>query len=130
MKLNKKGFTLVELLAVIVVLAIIALIGTVSMNAVFDSARKSTAAANAAALKSATKNYCQSKMMMDNGEAPTSATDTDIQPYYDGNGAIATATEDITISNNCQTIGMGTVSVTLSGKTYSCSESSGKWSCS
>lgn len=43
MKNNKKGFTLVELLAVIVILAIIALIATPIILNVIDSARKNAA---------------------------------------------------------------------------------------
>ena len=46
MKLNKKGFTLVELLAVIVVLAIIALIGFTAVGPIVDSSRKSAAENN------------------------------------------------------------------------------------
>ena len=43
MKMNKKGFTLVELLAVIVILAIIALIATPIILGVIDNARKNSA---------------------------------------------------------------------------------------
>ena len=39
---NKKGFTLVELLAVIVILALIMSVAVVSMSSVMDSARRST----------------------------------------------------------------------------------------
>ena len=46
MKLNKKGFTLVELLAVIVVLAIIALIGYTVVGDVISGAQKDSAANN------------------------------------------------------------------------------------
>ena len=46
MKLNKKGFTLVELLAVIVVLAIIALIGFTAVGPIVESSRKSAAENN------------------------------------------------------------------------------------
>lgn len=131
MKFNKKGFTLVELLAVIVVLGIIALIGFSSMNAVFDSTRKSTAASNASALKTAAKNYCQVKMMEDQGAAPTTGTNADIQKFFDGNGATATAVDaSIKFADNCETVTLGTVTVTLSGKTYTCTESSNKWTCS
>lgn len=42
MKDNKKGFTLVELLAVIVILALIMSIAVVSMSSVMDSARRGT----------------------------------------------------------------------------------------
>ena len=139
MKLNKTGFTLVELLAVIVVLAIIGLIGFTSMNAVFDSTRKSTAAANAAALKSAAKTYCHTKMMEDNGTAPTSARQTDFEKYFDGNGATATigTTASATFADNCETVKLGTVTVGLSGKNFDCTEGedtttkkpNGKWTC-
>ena len=41
-KMNKKGFTLVELLAVIVILALIMAIAVVSMSGIMTSARNST----------------------------------------------------------------------------------------
>ena len=46
MKLNKKGFTLVELLAVIVVLAIIALIGYTAVGPIITDSRNSSAENN------------------------------------------------------------------------------------
>ena len=45
--MNKKGFTLVELLAVIVILAIIALIATPLILNVIDNAKKGAAEASA-----------------------------------------------------------------------------------
>ena len=47
---NKKGFTLVELLAVIVILALIMGIAVVSIGGVLDSAKKSTFKENAASM--------------------------------------------------------------------------------
>lgn len=47
MKLNKKGFTLVELLAVIVILAIIMLIATPSILNIIGEARKGAARSSA-----------------------------------------------------------------------------------
>ena len=42
MKMNKKGFTLVELLAVIVILAVVMLIGVTAVGPLMTKARKST----------------------------------------------------------------------------------------
>ena len=46
MKLNRKGFTLVELLAVIVVLSIIALIGYTAVGPIINNSRNSSAENN------------------------------------------------------------------------------------
>ena len=46
-KINKKGFTLVELLAVIVVLAIVMGLAVVAISGVLDNARKATFVADA-----------------------------------------------------------------------------------
>ena len=58
MRLNKKGFTLVELLAVIVVLAIIALIGFTAVGPIVESSRKSAAENNILQYEHALKVGC------------------------------------------------------------------------
>lgn len=55
-KMNKKGFTLVELLAVIVILALIMGIAIVSMSGVLDSAKKSTMKETAASIIAGVRN--------------------------------------------------------------------------
>lgn len=54
-KLNKKGFTLVELLAVIVVLAIISVIAFTSISGVISNARKNAWASNLKMLEKSIK---------------------------------------------------------------------------
>lgn len=55
-KMNKKGFTLVELLAVIVILALIMGIAIVSMSGVLNSAKESTMRETAASIISGVRN--------------------------------------------------------------------------
>ena len=122
MKLNKKGFTLVELLAVIVVLAIIALIGFTAMGSVIENTRKSAAASTASNFESAAKTYCNVKMMEDSGTAPTTAAVNKIE--FDNNGSIVSASE-ITFSESCKNVTV--TGLTVNG--YSCSKSGNTWKC-
>lgn len=57
--MNKKGFTIVELLAVIVIIGIIALIGTVSINAVKDNINKNMEVTKIKFVLEAAKTYGQ-----------------------------------------------------------------------
>lgn len=54
--MNKKGFTLVELLAVIVILGLLATVAILSMSNVLENARKDTYLANARAAIDAARN--------------------------------------------------------------------------
>lgn len=122
MKLNRKGFTLVELLAVIVVLSIIALIGYTAIGSVIQNTRLSSAASTASNFESAAKTYCNVKMMQDMGVMPTATTYSEIE--FDNNGSTLTAT-NITFANNCE-------DVTISGLTingYSCTKTGATWGC-
>ena len=56
--MNKKGFTLVELLAVIAVLGIIISVATISAISIIDKSRKNTAKENVANLKDVAITYC------------------------------------------------------------------------
>ena len=56
--MRKKGFTLTELLAVIIILAIIALIATPIILNVIDDARKSAGKSEASMILSGINNYC------------------------------------------------------------------------
>ncbi len=73
MKMNKKGFTLVELLAVIVILAIIALIATPIILGVIDDARKGAAKSSALGFVDAVEKSIALKMVSDtNASIPAS----------------------------------------------------------
>ena len=73
MKLNKKGFTLVELLAVIVVLAIIALIGYTAVGPIITDSRNSSAENNILQYIHAVEVGCAAYQATNNG-----TTDIDI----------------------------------------------------
>lgn len=123
MKLNKKGFTLVELLAVIVVLAIIALIGFTAMGSVIENTRKSAAASTASNFESAAKTYCNVKMMEDSGTAPTTASVSEIE--FDNNGSTITGGA-ITFDKSCKDV---TLPSDLKVNDYACSKSGNTWKC-
>ena len=62
-KLNNKGFTLVELLAVIVVLAIVMGLAVVAITGVLDNARKATFVADAKSFLEGARNIVTSEEM-------------------------------------------------------------------
>ncbi len=77
MKMNKKGFTLVELLAVIVILAIIALIATPIILGVIDDARKGAAKSSALGFVDAVEKSIALKMVSDtNASIPSTISTT------------------------------------------------------
>lgn len=79
MKMNKKGFTLVELLAVIVILAIIALIATPIILGVIDDARKGAAKSSALGFVDAVEKSIALGMVSDtNTSIPASIETSDI----------------------------------------------------
>ncbi len=77
---NKKGFTLVELLAVIVILAVIILIATNSVLSQMDTARKNALAIEGNTLINAAKNAYQSAIL--EGDITTGAACFDLQYLY------------------------------------------------
>ena len=77
---NKKGFTLVELLAVIVILAVIILIATNSVLSQMDTARKNALAIEGNTLINAAKNAYQSAIL--EGDVTTGAACFDSQYLY------------------------------------------------
>ncbi len=74
-----RGFTLVELLVVISIIAVLASAGFAAANAAIQKARKTTALATATALESAVNNFYNDygTMPKDGGEDVTVQTDTD-----------------------------------------------------
>lgn len=81
MKLNKKGFTLVELLAVIVVLGIIALIGFTSVGGIIEDTKKSSAKQTVTNYISAAKTACGVVMTQSAGSYPSVFTSSDVNSY-------------------------------------------------
>lgn len=61
--MNNKGYTLVELLAVIVVLAIIAGIGVVSINNSIKASRKRSLELQYETIEETTKSFCQKHLL-------------------------------------------------------------------
>lgn len=57
MRLNKKGFTLIELVIVIAVLAIIAIVAVPAVNGIVDSAKDSSDKAQMALIQGAVERY-------------------------------------------------------------------------
>lgn len=87
LRTNQKGFTIVELLIVIVVIAILAAISIVAYTGITARANNSTAAATAKAVKDTAVNYLGA-----NGSLPTQRS----QFVSGGTDAIAKMPSDIT----------------------------------
>lgn len=85
-KLQNKGFTIVELLIVIVIIGILATIGFVSFASAQNKAKKSKAQATVAQVKSKLGEYYSDK----NSYPETKA---DLTTWMNANGAASTATE-------------------------------------
>lgn len=60
--MNKKGFTLVELLAVILILSVLIIIGTISINAIVDGIRKNMLETKIDSIEEAAIYYGQNNM--------------------------------------------------------------------
>ena len=98
----RKGFTLVELLAVIVILAVLALITTPILLNVIESSRKSTALNSAEGYVRAVSNYL---IMNEVSDGLYSVLDNNIKAEYTGtgpsNGSIIIKKGDIESANLC-----------------------------
>lgn len=108
MKFNKKGFTLVELLAVIVVLGIIALIGFTSVGGIISDSKKSAAKQTVTNYVSAAKTACGVEMTKQNGTEVTTLTSDKIS--FDASGSTVTAT-GITFSDYCDKVSITSITV-------------------
>ena len=110
MKHSKKGFTLIELVAVLVIMAIIALIVTpLVMNIIRkaqDSANKRSIDAYGRSAEIAVLGY-----MLDHGDVPTSFADLDIQYSGGGESGVVCSTKQINYNGsvylaNCEVNGV------------------------
>ena len=85
-KLKQQGFTIVELLIVIVIIGILATIGFVSFSSAQNKAKKSKATATLAQVKSKLGEY-----FADNNYYPSAKSD--VTSYLTSNGGASTSTE-------------------------------------
>ena len=86
MRLNKKGFTLVELLAVIVILAVVMLIAVTAVGPLMTKSRKSALGTEGVGLVDAAKTAYQAEQL--NNKSEIKATSTvcfDLQWLYSNN---------------------------------------------
>lgn len=91
-KLSSKGFTIVELLIVIVIIGILATIGFVSFSSAQNKAKKSKAQSTVSQVKSKLGEY-----FSENNSYP--ASQGDVVTYLEGNGGSSTADEFGNTSN-------------------------------
>ena len=84
--LSNKGFTIVELLIVIVIIGILATIGFVSFSSAQNKAKKSKAESTLSQVKSKLGEY-----YVDNNSYPGSSAD--VTSYLTGNGGASVATD-------------------------------------
>lgn len=108
MKDNKKGFTLVELLAVIVILAIIALIATPIILNVIDDAKEGAAKSSALGFIDAAEKNIATKMVKDSTYTVPTAISTEDIASYDMKGTKPTA---VALSLSKGVITNGTIAV-------------------
>ena len=129
MKLNKKGFTLVELLAVIVVLAIIALIGYTTIGGVIDDSRHGANASTALSFEQAVVTKCVTMMTLNGGTTPTAAElnskMSEVLANFNGDKPSGTPSVSV-VDSNCESVTLGTLTV----NNDTCTKSGSKWNCS
>ena len=101
---NEKGFTLIEIIAVLVILGILAAVAVPRYISMMDQSRISAAQSAIAEVKSQCSNYYASQMLTGNGTTTVGAVLTSITatPYLgpDYNVAAATFASGITITVN------------------------------
>lgn len=130
MKLNKKGFTLVELLAVIVVLAIIALIGYTVVGQTIADAQLGSAASTATNYATTAITQC-TVYQATKGVTPTAdQLKTQTDGAFSGNGSTVDATISA-VGENCSSVTFTNIVVTTGGTAYTCTkdDSTHKWGC-
>ena len=107
MKLNKKGFTLIELIVVIAIIATLLLILVPTMNGFVDTAKKEKDLANARAIYSAAKAqqtaYKVGLCDTDVEDGTTALDDDFFSGAFPDGCTIAVSDEDITVTCNGQT---------------------------
>ena len=130
---NKKGVSLVELIAVIVIMGIIATVGGISVATIIENSNKSAAAQTVSDVYSACENYYQVE-----GKLPTTLDDLVTKDYIKeatiDKLVNANSEASITISNDGNTLqltgGEGTANKNLKVGEYYVTLTNGKWEAS
>ncbi len=112
MKMNKKGFTLMEMLIVIAIIAILIAIAIPTFTAALEKSRQKTDLANARALKSL---VVAQFMAADGGETPV-----DVKAAIDALSGDATATFYLNKDGQqlCKAADISSVGMKLNSKTF------------
>ncbi len=95
-KKKQKGMTLVELLAVIVILGVVAGIGTIAVGNIIENAREDAVTRQEEMISQAVRLY-----LMDN-DTTTAPTSTQLAPYYEGDADLSEFT--ITVEDGKVTV--------------------------
>ena len=114
---SNKGFTLVELLAVIVILAIIALIATPVILGIIEDARKSANERSAELIKEGASNAYSAYLMANNGSYPPSIEAFINSTYFTVNSADIVAESNPALANSVTVTSGSTVSCTITDGT-------------
>ena len=107
MKLNNKGFTLVELLAVIVVLALLMVVATRSIGGSLDNAKKSAMESEAKKIVSKTYEDLQTASLMGQAVSYTYNGVASSSGYTDGDYNVKVTVSGSEITDVCIKYGSG-----------------------
>lgn len=129
MKLNKKGFTLVELLAVIVVLAIIALIGFGAVGPIIEDSRRNSAVSTASNYASKVSEECMRIWVNNGAKTLPSASEIDTSATTNMTGTKPTGgSAAFTVGDNCA-ITWNATGIKVNNYTCKRNSSDGSWTC-
>ena len=113
---NQKGFTLIEIIAVLVILGILAAIAIPKYLSMADEARTKAAQGAIAEVKGRLSSVQAKMMMVNNGNAPTAAailTNAATANYYGTLANLANVGSDFVVSNPTATGTGGNITITV-----------------